>query len=53
MAMTDKPAAPRGRPVTNEIDPIPASPEAIAKAIFRAAKLTEGSKSKPTRKKPN
>jgi hypothetical protein len=50
--MVDKPNAPRGRPITNKIDPIPASAEKIAKAIFRAAdkKLA---KAKPKRKKPN
>lgn len=50
--MADKQNAPRGRPITNKIDPIPASAERIAKAIFRAAdkKLV---KVKPKRKKPN
>jgi hypothetical protein len=33
--MDDK--QPRGRPTTNKIDQIPASPEDIAKALFRAA----------------
>jgi len=35
--VTSKLAAPRGRPITNKIEPIPASPKEIAKAIFRAA----------------
>lgn len=39
----------RGRPIVNEIDPIPASPEDVAKAIFRAADK-KISKPKP---KPN
>ncbi len=33
--MVDK--QPRGRPVVNKVEQIPASPEDIAKAIFRAA----------------
>jgi hypothetical protein len=33
--MTEKPG-PRGRPVTNKIERIPAPPEDIVKAIFRA-----------------
>jgi hypothetical protein len=35
--MTEKSANPRGRPITNRIEKIPAPPEDIAKAIFRAA----------------
>ena len=35
--MTEKSANPRGRPITNKIERIPAPPEDIAKAIFRAA----------------
>ena len=35
--MTEKPAPPRGRPITNQIERIPALPEDIAKALFRAA----------------
>lgn len=35
--MTEKPPVPRGRPVTRKIERIPAPPEDIAKAIFRAA----------------
>ena len=49
--MTEKIPAPKGRPVTNKMDQIPASPEHIAKAIFRAAdkkiNLTEKKKPKP------
>ena len=33
--MSDK--QPRGRPIVNKIEQIPAPPEDIAKAIFRAA----------------
>ena len=33
--MTDKEKKPRGRPVKNEINTIPAPAEKIAKAIFR------------------
>jgi len=35
--MTEKPKQARGRPVKNEIKPIPAPAEKIAKAIFHAA----------------
>jgi len=35
--MSDKEKKPRGRPVKNEIKPIPASAEKIAQAIFFAA----------------
>lgn len=35
--MTEKTPTPRGRPVTNKIERIPALPEDIAKAMFRAA----------------
>ena len=45
--MTDKPV--RGRPITNVAEPIPASPEHIAKAIFRAA----DKKFKKPKRKPN
>lgn len=50
--MTEKTANPRGRPVINKIDPLPGSPEEIAKAIFRAADkkikaATPKGKSKP------
>lgn len=50
--MTAKPATPRGRPITNEMEPIPASPEEIAKAIFRAADK-KAAKEKPAKKKSN
>ena len=50
--MTDKPANPRGRPVTNQIEPIPATPEQIAKAIFRAGDK-KAAKAKPAKKKAN
>lgn len=50
--MAEKSNVPRGRPITNKIDPIPASPEKIAQAIFKAAdkKITPAKKPK---KKPN
>lgn len=53
--MVEKPNAPRGRPIKNEIDQIPASAEQIAGAIFRAAekKKTTAKPPKPKRKKPN
>jgi hypothetical protein len=38
---------PRGRPISNKIETIPAPPEDIAKAIFRAA----DSKVKPAKPK--
>ncbi|MDQ2949606.1 MAG: hypothetical protein M3Y27_27335 [Acidobacteriota bacterium] len=47
--MTEETKAARGRPITNQVDQIPASPEDIAKAIFRAA----DKKLKPVKKKPN
>ena len=50
--MTDKPTNPRGRPVTNQIDPLPGSPEEIALAIFRAADK-KVAKAKPVKRKPN
>jgi hypothetical protein len=46
--MAEKSNTPKGRPVTNKVDPIPASPEQIAKAIFRAA----DNKAKPKKPKP-
>lgn len=50
--MTSKTATPRGRPITNEVEPIPGSPEEIAKAIFRAADK-KAAKVKRVKKKPN
>lgn len=47
--MSEKTTVARGRPVTNQIDPIPASPEDVAKAIFRAA----DKKIKRPKPKPN
>jgi hypothetical protein len=47
--MSEKTNTARGRPVTNQIDPIPASPEEVAKAIFRAA----DKKIKRPKPKPN
>lgn len=50
--MTEK--QPKGRPITNRVEPIPASPEQIAKAIFRAAdRKIAKQRAKPKRKKPN
>ena len=43
---------PRGRPITNQTERIPASAEEIAKAIFRAANKKIEQKPKP-KKKPN
>lgn len=46
--MTEKPSARRGRPTTNKVDQIPATPEQIAKALFRGA----DKKAKPKKRKP-
>lgn len=54
--MTEKPSPSRGRPIKNKVDPIPASPEQIAKAIFKAADMANKKNAKPTKpkkKKPN
>jgi len=51
--MVDKPNAPRGRPITNKVDPIPASAVKIAQAIFKAADKKIAKPAKPKRKKPN
>lgn len=51
--MVEKPNAPRGRPIKNKVDQIPASPEHIAGAIFRAADKKIAKSAKPKRKKPN
>ena len=50
--MNDKPV-PRGRPIKNKVDPIPASAEQIARAIFRAADKKNAKPAKPKKKKPN
>lgn len=50
---TEKSTPPRGRPITNKVDPIPASAEKIAGAIFRAADKKIAKPAKPKRKKPN
>lgn len=51
--MNEKPATPRGRPITNKIEQIPAPPEDIAKVIFRAAdKAIKPAKAKG-KSKPN
>ena len=50
--MTEKPSAPRGRPTKNKMERIPASPEQIAKALFRAADKKITKRKKP-KKKPN
>ena len=47
--MTEK--QPRGRPVTNKVEPIPATAQEIAKAMFRA--VDKKIEKKPKRKKPN
>lgn len=51
--MSEKSSAPRGRPTKNKVELIPASPEQIAKAIFRAAEKKAAKSAKPKRKKPN
>ena len=51
--MTEKPNTPRGRPVTNKVDQIPASAEQIARAIFKSADTKTAKRAKPKRKKPN
>jgi hypothetical protein len=51
--MVEKPNAPRGRPIKNKVDQIPASPEHIARAIFRAADKKTATAAKPKKKKPN
>lgn len=43
----------KGRPIVNKVDPIPASPDQIAKAIFRAADKKIAKQAKPKKKKPN
>jgi len=46
--MAENPARPRGRPITNKIERIQASPEKIAKALFKAAdKKIKNPKPKP------
>lgn len=50
--MTEKTKAARGRPVTNQINPLPGTPEKIAKAILRAADKS-AVKAKPVKGKPN
>lgn len=51
--MVEKTNAPRGRPITNKIDPIPASAEKIAKAIFKAADKKIVKTQKAPKRKPN
>ena len=51
--MAEKTNAPRGRPIKNKADRIPASPEHIARAIFRAADKKIAKPAKPKKKKPN
>ena len=48
--MVEKPT--KGRPITNKIDQIPAPPERIAKAIFKAAD-NRIQKKKEVKKKPH
>lgn len=50
--MTEKTPV-RGRPVTNVVEQIPAPPEAIAKAIFRAADKKIKSAKPKDKRKPN
>lgn len=51
--MTDKSENPRGRPITNKVDQISATPEEIAKAIFRAADKKAKSAEPEKKRKPN
>jgi hypothetical protein len=51
--MVEKPNAPRGRPIKNKVDQIPASAEQIARAIFRAAEQKKAKAAKPKKRKPN
>ena len=50
--MTEKPTSQRGRPLTNKLDQIKASPQEIAKAIFNASDKNLAKEQKP-KKKPN
>lgn len=51
--MVEKTNVPRGRPIKNKVDQIPASPEHIARAIFSAADKKKVTPAKPKKKKPN
>lgn len=51
--MAEKASSPRGRPIKNKVDQIPASPEHIARAIFRAADKKRSDAAKHKKKKPN
>jgi hypothetical protein len=51
--MAEKSNPSRGRPIKNKVDQIPASPEHIARAIFKAADKKTATRAKPKRKKPN
>ena len=51
--MVKKANAPRGRPIKNTVDKIPAPPKQIARAIFRAAEKKTVISPKPMKKKPN
>jgi hypothetical protein len=48
--MTEKPSAPKGRPTIKKMEPIQASAEEIAKAIFRAADRKLAKTKKPKKK---
>jgi hypothetical protein len=50
--MAEKTNTARGRPITNKVDPIPASAEKIAQAMFKAADKKIAPAKKP-KKKPN
>lgn len=50
--MNEKPA-PRGRPIKNKVERIPASPEDIARAIFKAVQEKKAKAAKSRKKKPN
>lgn len=51
--MAEKSNAPRGRPIKNKVDQIPASAQQIARAIFRAAEKKAAKSDKPKKRKPN
>ena len=51
--MTEKAANPRGRPITNKVEMIPAPAEDIARAMFRAADKKIKRAEPKAKRKPN
>lgn len=51
--MTEKTATPKGRPIKNKMDQIPALPENIARAMFKAADKKIKKIKKQPKKNPN